>query len=231
MQTEEEKAVELAAAEAAKANTVLSKEAQDALQNKIDAAAAELAKAREVAHNQKIRAEKAERALKETGSDKDKNLDALTQQNELLLAQLAERDEKMADVANQQRAIAVQAACAQCTKLIDSPRAKADFERIISAQVGIVDGKVCVLTAAGTPRVSVTQPGKMMTVAELVSLEIAECDYLQKPLVTGSGTGATGKTDAGSNVQYSKAQLESMNPEELSKAVAKMTPEQLRELT
>lgn len=210
---------------------VLSKEAQEALQAKLDAAATDLAKAQEVARNQKLRAEKAERALKETGSDKDKNLDALSQQNELLLAQIAERDRLMGEVASQQLGLAVTSAVAGCTSLIDSERARADFAKIIASQVGMVDGKVCVMTPAKTPRVSIKRPGQMMTVAELADLEIAECDYMRKPLSSGGGTGAASQQGAGQHVQYSKAQLDSMTPEELSQAVSKMTPEQLRTIT
>lgn len=242
MQTEEEKAAAAAAEAEAEAKLesglVLSQDAQNAFQAKTDLEAElrkEIACQKMRADEQTKKRKALEAHLKAGESDKDKELDELAQQNELLIAQIAERDRLMGEVASQQIALAVTAAVAGCTSLIDSEQARADFAKIISPQVGMVDGdvdgKVVVLTAAKTSRTSVKRPYQTMTLAELADLEIAERDYMRKPLSSGGGTGAASQQGAGQHVQYSKAQMESMTPEELSQAVSKMTPEQLRAIT
>lgn len=172
------------------------------LQEQYDNMSSELSKLREIANNQKIRAEKAEQRLKELKPATQEGLDAdktvvseLTQKLEIEANKRKELEQRLSTTmeAKKEADIAV--------SLLKFPNIKPDLLPLLKtgleAQTDVVDGKTVVITPGGAPRIS-AKTNETMTVEELIETLVNE----HKSLI---GTKVDGGTGDKGNVNTNKA--------------------------
>ena len=198
------------------------------IQSKWDADKAELEKHRAILKDKEGHIKKLSAQLKENGGEKDQRIDALQQQLDIAQQGLTEREERIKHLTHSQVAAEVQRSVMSHARVLDE--ARADLSELLKGQIGVVDGRVTVLTPNNTERLS-AKTGKGMTVDELIEETLGRRPYMQKP-ITGGGTGGTSKTDGGKQIA-SIAEVQAMTSDQQRAVLERMqkeSPEAFKEL-
>ena len=202
--------------------TGLSTEAIAELQARIDAQTAELEKYRKKAEQQEGRAKKAESLLKADKSETSEQIDTLSQQLEIARQQQEELVGQVAKLQQTQVGTTVNNALLSMTGTLVDGVAE-DLAVIMSARMGVRDGKAVVLTEQGTPRIGAS--GKQMTAKELLDEVLKTRPWSLKSKVA-PGTGGGSDTGGNSGVIKTAAEIAAMDDIEGQKYMATLTPEQ-----
>ena len=212
---------ENATAETTAQNTGLSPEAIAEMQARIDALTADGLKYKTKAEQQEGRAKKAESALKADKTELATQLDEYRQRQEIAEATLEQLKQQNAILTNGQKSTAVQNAVLYVAGTLADGAAQ-DLAALMVGRVGIQDGRVSVLTDAGTPRIS-AKTGKEMTVDELRDELLSKRPYFIKSGVVG-GQGTANNT-GGANAAIELTQWRTADPASIQKHLADKSKE------
>ena len=213
---------ENANAETTAQNTGLSPEAIAEMQARIDSLTADGLKYKTKAEQQEGRAKKAESALKADKTELATQLDEYRQRQEIAEATLEQLKQQNAILTNGQKSTAVQNAVLYVAGTLADGAAQ-DLAALMVGRVGIQDGRVSVLTDAGTPRIS-AKTGKEMTVDELRDELLSKRPYFIKSGVVG-GQGTANNT-AGVTGLKQLQELERMDAGDRAAYMSALSPEQ-----
>jgi len=203
--------------------TGLSQEALTELQNELDRIRGERDKYMRDYDQQKQARAKYEKLYKTEKGKEAEELDRVQQQLDIEKARAEDLSGRIGQMTQAQKKTAVQGAVMGIASTL-ADGAAADIAALMEAKVGIVDGRVVVLTETGTPKLS-AKSGRDMTVDELRDELLSTRPYLVKNRMTpGQGTGAN--TTGATGVIKSLQEFNGLPPDEASSYWQTLTPEQ-----